>query len=241
MQYLTIIVPIAPEDVAYTERQFNTRVLYNAYLPFKYSYITDSHVFPCFNESYPKLFSQFSQSQVDISASNREGDRIAISGGAILSKWGVNSHLFWLEQFRKLSTGYKGSDDQSVMMITLLHDQNQVWKFRWLSSNWFWATMGINEKGFFFGASRCYRSSIISTGPIMWIHGSPSECQLMNGLHNEFISKKRVYFIRGDCNTTKRGPSVVTSHEELRQYVFPYQPTHLNWTIDRDSSSLFWD
>ena len=47
-QYLSVIVPVAPEDVVDTsEKQWLTRVLYNAYLPFNYSFILDTHVFPC--------------------------------------------------------------------------------------------------------------------------------------------------------------------------------------------------
>ena len=177
-QLITIIVPVASSDVLNTpNKQWQTRMLYNAYLPFNYSYILDTHVFPCYNDSYSKVFSLFSESGVDVSASSRDGDRVYVSGGAVLSKWGAPSHSFWKEVYQRMLV-CNGCDDQSAIQYVIERNQTHQWTYRWLSSNWFWASIGITEEGFFLGSARCYRSSVIATGPIMWIHGDPGECGL---------------------------------------------------------------
>lgn len=240
-QLITIIVPVASTDVLNTpSKQWQTRMLYNAYLPFNYSYILDTHVFPCYNDSYSKVFSLFSESGVDVSASSRDGDRVYVSGGAVLSKWGAPSHSFWKEVYQRMLV-CNGCDDQSAIQYVIERNQTHQWTYRWLSSNWFWASIGITEEGFFLGSARCYRSSVIATGPIMWIHGDPGECGLMNGQDGRNAYKKRVYFLRGNCNMTEKGPIVVFSKRMLSRLVTPYKPTHLNWVVDRDSDSLFWN
>lgn len=240
-QLITIIVPVASSDVLNTpSKQWQTRMLYNAYLPFNYSYILDTHVFPCYNDSYSKVFSLFSESGVDVSASSRDGDRVYVSGGAVLSKWGAPSHSFWKEVYQRMLV-CNGCDDQSAIQYVIEKNQTHQWTYRWLSSNWFWASIGITEEGFFLGSARCYRSSVIATGPIMWIHGDPGECGLMNGQDGRNAYKKRVYFLRGNCNMTEKGPIVVFSNRMLSRLVTPYKPTHLNWVVDRDSDSLFWN
>ena len=240
-QLITIIVPVASSDVLNTpSKQWQTRMLYNAYLPFNYSYILDTHVFPCYNDSYSKVFSLFSESGVDVSASSRDGDRVYVSGGAVLSKWGAPSHSFWKEVYQRMLV-CNGCDDQSAIQYVIEKNQTHQWTYRWLSSNWFWASIGITEEGFFLGSARCYRSSVIATGPIMWIHGDPGECGLMNGQDGRNAYKKRVYFLRGNCNMTEKGPIVVFSNRMLSRVVTPYKPTHLNWFVDRDSDSLFWN
>ena len=236
-----MIIPIATEDIRNTYLQiWATRMLYNAYLPFNYSYILDTHVFPCYSDSYSSIFSLFCKSEVDISASCREGDRLFISGGAVLSKWGERSHSFWRYVFSYMMGSCKVCDDQTAMMYSLPRFNQSMLSFKWLSSNWFWASHAIMESGRFLGSASCYRSSVITTGPIKWIHGDASQCALMNGKNNEYVLKKRVYYLRGSCNVTTSGPSVVFSSDELKRIVYPYNSTTLDWKRNLDSYSLFW-
>ena len=238
-QYLSVIVPVAPEDVVDTsEKQWLTRVLYNAYLPFNYSYILDTHVFPCYNDSYSRIFSLFKESDADVSASCRVGGVLLLSGGAVLSKWGEASHEYWKSVY-KWMLERMWFDDQRPMLI--YSKNTSFWKYRWLSSNWFFANHGINENGIFSGPSRCYRSSVIVTGPVMWIHGGPGECALMNGQNNSNAYKKRVYFLSGECEMKKNGPMVVFTKEHLDELVSPQKSPLLDWNITRDATSLFWE
>ena len=215
-------------------------MLYNAYPPFKNNYIIDSHVFPCFKDSYSKLFSLFSKSDVDVSASCRIVPVVNLSGGAVLSRMGLPSNLYWKEVYKWMCE-HNCNDDQTPMFITSRKHSNQPWKYRWLSSNWFWASHGMTENGQFIGSAQCYRSSILVTGPIMWIHGDPSQCQLMNGENNSIALKTRSYFVRVKCNMTERGPRAVLSEREMDELVFPYRSPHLNWNITKNPYSLFWD
>lgn len=58
--YLDVIVPVHNQDVMNTTlKQWRTRMLYNAYLPFNYSYIIDSHVFPCDKKAVREVLSLF--------------------------------------------------------------------------------------------------------------------------------------------------------------------------------------
>ena len=234
-----MIVPVAPEDVVDTsEKQWLTRVLYNAYLPFNYSFILDTHVFPCYNESYSRIFSLFRESDVDVSASCRVGGVVLVFGAAVLSKWGEASHEYWKNVYNWMLERM-WFDDQRPMLI--YSKNTSFWKYRWLSSNWIWASHGIEEKGIFSGPSKCYRSSVIVTGPVMWIHGGPGECMIMNGQNNSVAFKKRAYFLSGECEMKKNGPMVVFTKEQLNDLVSPQKPPLLNWNITRKATSLFWE
>ena len=131
-------------------------------------------------------------------------------------------------------------DDQTAMTYSLPKFNKSALVFKWLSSNFFWASHGIKKNGEFYGPGNCYRSSIIATGPIHWIHGDPSQCVVMNGKNNEHAYKKRVYYLRSSCNLTTPGPSAVFSNEELQRLVSPYNSTNLDWNRNLDSDSLFW-
>lgn len=242
-RYLTVVIPIAQEDVFQTSKkfkqQFLTRVLYNAYLPFEYSFILDTHVYPCYNDSYSKIFSLFKESNTDIAASNRVGNFLQVFGAAVLSKWGAASHLYWKEVYYWMLHN-KWLCDQKPMRIHA--SKASIWKYRWLSSNWVFASHGIDANGKFEGYAGCYRSSVIATGPIMWIHGSPEECQLMNGHNNQLSFKNRTYFKSGSCNMPRNGPMVVEYLEDLRKLVAPQKPPILlNWHKKRDALALFWE
>lgn len=56
-------------------KQWYTRMLYNAYPPFRLNFVIDTHVFPCDRDSTIQLFSHFDHSQVDLSIGNRANTR----------------------------------------------------------------------------------------------------------------------------------------------------------------------
>ena len=240
---IDVIIPIHSADVVKTDqKQWLTRVLYNAYLPFNYSFITDTHVYPCDNKSYSDIFDQFKKSNIDISYSCRVNRGPYASGGAVLSKWGKGSHQFWIRTYKHQEQKHI-FDDQGPMSLTVKQYRNKLFSFRWLSSNYFYASHGITEKGVFSGPARCYRSSIVVTGPLRWIHGSPNECEIMNGKDRELINKPRAWFLSGMCNTTAKGIKVITSDAEMKKAVYPYEAPKLEWNVDyrkRPSYDLFW-
>ena len=240
VRYITVIVPVHPNDLIHRKNQWYTRVLYNAYLPFYYSYILDTHVFPCYNNSYSEIFRLFKESNVDISISNRINRGGAVSGAAVLSKWGPRSGNFWVACAKHMLRTRR-YDDQRAFQEVMARLRNTL-TYRQLSSNWFYASHGITEKGIFSGPGRCYRSSIVITGPIRWIHGSPTECPLMNGKNNELAYKYRAYFICRKCECAKKGPLVATSANQLKSFAYPNIPPRLMWEKNpsHDSTSLFW-
>ena len=164
----------------------------------------------------------------------------SISGGAVLSKWGPRSGYFWLS-CAKFMKGTHNYDDQKAISVVLSRSRKQV-TFKKLSSNYFYASNGITSYGAFKGASKCYRSSVVLTGPIRWVHGSPTECQLMNGENNELAYTNRVYFRCGRCKCAKKGPLVATSANQLKSYVGKPRIPQLLWRKDkyRNSDSLYW-
>lgn len=238
--FLDVIVPVHHNDVIRkTRKQWYTRVLYNAYLPFHYSFILDTHVFPCYNTSYSEIFKLFKESGVDVSVSNRM-NVYSISGGAVLSKWGEGSHSFWMQCVSWMWKKHIYDDQWALLEVLKLHSKK--WVFRKMSSNWFFASHGISSTGRFEGSEKCYRSSVVVTGPVQWIHGEPSECKLMNGEHNEHIYKNRVYFSCGRCKCAVRNRTIATSKKQLQSFVYPYRAPKLLWNSSpkRSSTSLFW-
>lgn len=236
-QYLSVIVPVHQKDLIKLKKQWYTRVLYNAYLPFHYSYILDTHVFPCYNNSYSELFRQFKSSNVDISISNRMNIK-SIAGGAVLSKWGPRSHAFWLNNVRAMrkSNCY---DDQSSLQKVL--KKRNGYTFRMLSSNWFFASHGITQQGVFEGNGKCYRSSIVVNGPVHWAHGNPNDCLVMNGVNDEFTLMDRVYFRCKRCKCKREGAVAITSARELQMTVHPNRAPSLKWNNTKHSrTSIFW-
>ena len=236
---LSVIVPIHDGDLIKGELQWYTRVLYNAYSPFNYSFILDTHVFPCYNTSYSELFRQFKESNVDISYSNRMNIDY-ISGGAVLSKWGPRSFEYWKAVVHHMKHSRCYEDQDAAYKV--LRRKSASFTYKKMSSNWFFASHGISEKGEFAGPAKCYRSSIVVTGPVQWIHGSPEECEVMNGRNDEYADKHRVYFLCGTCTCEKKGPLVATSKQEFEGLVNHYTPPSLVWEDGgtRDGNSLFW-
>lgn len=241
--FLDVIVPIHNADVMNTtQKQWRTRMLYNAYLPFNYSFIIDSHVFPCDKTAAHDILSLFEKSGVDISFSNRVNQYSLVSGGGVLSRWSEGSFLFWKNCYKIMILKNK-VDDQGPMRLTVQSDWRKHYKFKWLSSNWMFASHGITEKGIFSGPGRCYRSSVIVTGPVRWIHGSESECPIMNGKNNEIVNRPRCYFKKGKCNTTGIGIFPVFSEAQLKKTVYPATIPKLRWEICSafSKTSLFWE
>ena len=237
--YISVIIPVHQDDLILNKRQWFTRVLINGFLPFNYSFITDTHVFPCYKSSYSELFTKFKQSDVDISISKRKNTE-GFSGGAILSRWGRKSSFFW-KKVVEMMLHYKIWEDQYAMRF-VMGKAKRVISYRQLSSNMFFASHGINKRGEFEGAGNNYRSSIVVTGPIRWIHGNPVQCSLMNGKHDEHVYKHRAFYLSGKCPSKIRGQHVIFSEEEMRETVKPCPPPKLLWNndTDRGSDSLFW-
>lgn len=241
-QYLNIIVPIHMKDVVNTtQKQWRTRMLYNAYLPYNYSFIIDSHVFPCDAKAPREILDLFESSQVDISFSNRENTPNRVSGGAVLSHWSEGSFKFWQKVYN-IMQNRKSFDDQGPMKVVIESEWRKNYSFKWLSSNWFFASHGITENGEFVGSARCYRSSVVVTGPLRWIHGSLDQCKIMNGPNNEYIYKPRCFFHRRNCNTTGGSSHPVFSESQLKREAFPYSSPELYWSTSsgKNSTSLFW-
>ena len=237
-QFLDVIGPIHNNDVMnIKEKQWRTRMLYNAYLPFKYSFIVDSHVFPCDVNAPKDILREFEQSQIDISFSNRKNIKNAVMGAAVLSQLSTGSFEFW-KQVYLLMEQKNFLDDQYPMSIIVRSRWSKSYKYKYLSNNWCFASHGINEKGEFIGSSNCYRSSIILTGPVRFIHGHIFQCQLMNKNPNT----PRCYFQSGTCNTTGKGFHAIYSRKELMKTVYPYRIPELSWEINskKNKSSLFW-
>ena len=237
-QYLDIIGPIHNNDVVKTNaKQWRTRMLYNAYLPFNYSFIIDSHIFPCDKRAPRDILEQFEQSQIDISFSNRVNKKNCVSGGAALSHWSEGSFEFW-KQVYLLMEKRNYLDDQTPMSMTMRSPWSKKYRFRWLSSNWFFASHGITENGIFRGPARCYRSSIIITGPVRWIHGNIHDCIVMN----EKPNIPRCYFKSGTCNTTGKGNFAIYSEQDIKRNASPYSAPKLSWkqNSQNNPTSLFW-
>ena len=164
----------------------------------------------------------------------------SVSGAAVLSKWGPRSGNFWVACAKHMLRTRR-YDDQRAFQEVMARLHNTL-SYRQLSSNWFYASHGITERGIFSGPGRCYRSSIVITGPIRWIHGSPTECPLMNGKNNELAYKYRAYFICRKCECAQKGPLVATSAKQLKSYIGRHKPPSLLWNKDnyRNSDSLYW-
>lgn len=224
-----------------TSKQWQTRLLYNAYLPFNYSFIIDSHVFPCDSLALSDLFTEFAESNIDIAFGNRMNIPDRVLGACILSRWGSGSFDFWKRSF--LYMREKGlNDDQEAIRVVKESEWKEQYRWRWLSSNWVFASHGVDSNGVFYGPGRCYRSSVIVTGPVRWIHGHPNECVLMNGRHYEYSTRARVYYQQGSCDGIMEGTTVLFSEQELQNAVKPYSAPTLEWDKSgiKNKLSLYW-
>ena len=116
VRYITVIVPVHPNDLVRRDNQWYTRVLYNAYLPFYYSYILDTHVFPCYNNSYSEIFRLFKESNVDISISKRMNNHKSVSGAAVLSKSGTGPFITHITPGKIVDMGIKDANNMGAAM-----------------------------------------------------------------------------------------------------------------------------
>ena len=241
--FIDIIYPIDESDVPDIKgKQWYTRVLYNAYPPFRLNFILDTHVFPCDPHAVRDLFHRFNNSDVDIAISNREMGYFKLSGGGILSRNTYRSFRFWKASYLYMRA-IRQPDDQAILVQTrfLFHYLHLI-HFRWLSSNWFFASNGISEQGYFRGSARCYRSSVVVNGRVRFIHGSLNDCPLMNGPNGEIVNRSRIYFMRGTCNCTTTKSQALFSSEELKQHVCGLPIPNFQWEkfSSYPSEDLYW-
>lgn len=237
-----MIYRIHEDDVPIMKgKQWYTRMLYNAYPPFRLNFVIDTHVYPCDRDSTIQLFSQFDKSQVDLSVGNRVNKRDYIWGAGILFRSNPKTKAFWIEVYQTMRR-LNNPDDQSGIYRVLFNKNPPNLSFRWLSFNWCYASHGINEKGVFEGGGYCYRSSLPVNGKVHFIHGSPGECEIMNGKNGELENRQRCYFSSGICNTTQKGTTVAFNEEQFKSFVSPYEAPNLYWKIFESfpNQSIFW-
>ena len=221
-------------------RQWYTRILYNAYPPFRLNFVVDTHVFPCDRDAVRELFELFDASGVDVSVGNRVNVRSVMGAGALFRN-SQNSRNFWLYAYRWMKQHNCRDDQAGIFNAIQNNKKNGAVKFKWLSFNWMFASHGITPQGKFSGPAKCYRTSLVVNGPVRFIHGY-NQCQLMNGKNREHIWKPRVPFFSFQCNTAKKGIVLAFSENELRSFVNPYRIPNLKWNTfaKYNSTSLFW-
>ena len=238
--YIDVVYRIHHDDVP-PGTQWRTRVLYNAYPPFRLNFVLDTHVFPCDKLAVKELFDQFDKTDVDISFGNRQNKQVTVMGAAALFRAGKGSHFFWKAAYNYMKS-VRFADDQNGMGAALKHLKNNRFTFRWLSFNWAFASHGVLSNGVFKGSGKCYRASLPVNGPVRFIHGSPGECILMNGVHNELINQQRCYFTIGTCLTTMNRTTVALNESQFIEYTYPAKAANLHWDEFREYSptDIFW-
>lgn len=241
--YVDVLYNIDEGDVPHIQgSQWYTRMLYNAYPPFKINYVLDSHVFPCDSTAATELFYQFNNSNVDIAIANRVNTPGYYMGGGILFRANEKTRAFWKSVYDVMIKNNNTDDQFGIGTVMSSYHNNYPFNYRQLSFNWLFASHGINEKGVFYGPGNCYRSSVPVNGKIRFVHGNPTQCNQMNGENGEYESVTRVYFLSSMCNTTRRGFHVITSLQQFQQTTHPYPTPSLNWTQINSFSrySIFW-
>ena len=239
-QTVDVIYQIDDADV-FPGSQWFTRMLYNAYPPFRLNFVLDTHVWPCDSMAVKELFEKFDASGVDVSYGNRE-NRLYPMGAGALFRDSEASHDMWLYIYRWMRSINYGEDQAGMLAAWNDYVPKHEVNFKWLSFNWMYATHGISEKGMFSGPSKCYRSSLVVTGPVRFIHGDPEQCDIINGQNQEYAWRPRVMFWSGNCKTHGNGRYAVFSEKELRDAVTPYAIPNLKWTIFAryNATDLFW-
>ena len=239
-QYIDVIYRIHDDDIP-PGRQWKTRVLYNAYPPFRLNFVLDTHVFPCDKLAVKELFERFNDTNVDIAMGNRMNVP-SMMGAAALFRAGKGSHFFWKAAFKHMRSRRCGDDQYGIIVSLRNYRYSKQFEFQWLSFNWAFASHGVREDGIFDGAGKCYRTSLVVTGPVRFIHGTPKECVMMNGEQNEYIHQPRCYFKQGKCNTAMNGYAVAFNESQFRHFVKPYKAANLHWNRMKkySATSLFW-
>ena len=238
--YIDVVYRIHHDDVP-PGRQWRTRVLYNAYPPFRLNFVLDTHVFPCDKLAVKELFDQFDKTDVDISFGNRQNKQVTVMGAAALFRAGKGSHFFWKAAYNYMKS-VRFADDQNGMGAALKHLKNNRFTFRWLSFNWAFASHGVLSNGVFKGSGKCYRSSVPVNGPVRFIHGNPGQCVLMNGVHHELINKQRCYFSPRNCKTSMKKEAVALNETQFEQFTSPAKAANLHWKVFNTYSptDIFW-
>lgn len=237
---MDVIYVIHPLD-DFPGRQWYTRVLYNAYPPFRLNFVLDTHVYPCDKNAVRELFQRFNQSEVDISFGNRMTIN-SVMGAAVLFRAGPGSFYFWKTAFQWM-VKRKNGDDQAGISVTLrYHRHLNKFSFRWLSFNWVYASNGVLENGELAGHGRCYRTSLPVNGPVRFVHGGSAECVHLNGKNNSLAYRQRCSFMPRLCATKHQKYAIVFSEEQLADFTHPYPATQLNWNKSRHfhPTDLFW-
>ena len=238
---IDILYLINDKDVI-NEKQWRTRVLYNAYPPFIYNFVIDTHVFPCDSHAVGELFSQFKASTVDLSYGNRHMDPDRIMGSGILFKYSENTKNLWLRTYEFMSNTNVNCDQYALYTILSNSQIKNTLSIKYLSFNWNFCTMKINELGEFNYNQGCYISSLPVNSKVRFVHGSQSKCTMINGKNDEYINMTRVYFYPGKCRIFGSKSFVQTSYKQLASTVYPYKATNVNWQkfslLPRNS--IFW-
>lgn len=223
-------------------KQWRTRVLYNAFPPFKYNYVIDTHVFPCDSKAVGELFANFKESGVDLSYGNRHYDPNRIMGSGILFKHTERMKRVWLHTYEFMST--KGVNcDQSALYNVLSNEsiRNTI-TIKLLSFNWNFCMMKINNNGEFNWDEKCYYSSLPVNAKVRFVHGILHQCNIMNGDNDEYVNLTRILFQPGKCNTTERNARVIVSEDDFEKAVYPYNKTRVSWQkfSKLPNNSIFW-
>ena len=239
--YVDVIYYIHASDV-YPGSQWYTRVLYNAYPPFRLNFVLDTHVWPCDQLAAKELFDQVDASDVDISFGNRRNSHRSVMGAAALFRSNPATYFFWRHAYLYMRK-HRISDDQNGMLHVLdRYEKKHIFKFRWLSFNWAFASHGVKANGVFRGSGHCYRVSLPVNGPVRFIHGEPTECELINGPHREFINRQRCYFCPSKCATKGRKITVAFNETQLKELTSPMPAANLHWSMFAEYSrtDIFW-
>ncbi|KAK8792484.1 hypothetical protein WA588_004980, partial [Blastocystis sp. NMH] len=120
--------------------QWYTRMLYNAYPPFRLNYVLDSHVFPCDSAAAYDLFTQFNNSYVDIAIGNRVNRPGYYMGGGILYRANERTKVFWKRVYELMIEKNNPDDQFGIQSIMMGYHNNYPFNYRVLSFNWLFAS-----------------------------------------------------------------------------------------------------
>ena len=238
---MDVVYRIHNSDI-FSQNVWYTRVLYNAYPPFRLNFVLDTHVFPCDQLAVKELFDLFNATDVDISFGNRQNKRLAVMGAAALFRAGKGSHFFWKTAYHCMRTD-RLIDDQNGMGAALSkYGTSGHFKFRWLSFNWAFASHGVLPNGMFKGSGKCYRTSLTVNGPVRFVHGKPEQCVVMNGVNREYVGIQRCYFAPRSCKTGMKKEGVALNLTQFKAFVYPYKEANLHWNVFKEYSptDIFW-
>ena len=244
-QLLDVIVPIHPADILRSASpQFQTRMLYNIDPPFAISLVMDAHVLFCQSGDLEEAFQLFRESDVELAYSTRILDGWVTSGCAAFFRRSPATRVFWERVTRAMNDETTAGDDQYFMNVIAneMRGRGEI-RFRWLSNNFFFATHGVDPQGKFVAKADCYRSSVLVSGRVRFIHGRENQCVLINGSSNQYITRTRTVYIPGtQCEGTYDHSKLVFSQEEFQSLVGTNTAPAFDWNLlqNEDPNGLFW-